>query len=148
MLTKLCLIVSLLSGTALAQMPSAKDEQAIRKLVADFADAWNKHDSHAFAETFAEDADFTNVCGDSALPCSDVCDPIQEHSADGGRRQDPIPLLRDRIRGYSLGNDRGTETNGTPMPTRKALLNWVVAHHGDRWLISVMHKQELTPQKR
>jgi hypothetical protein len=41
-----------------------------------------------------------------------------------------------------------TETNGTPMPIRKALLNWVVAHHGDRWLISVMHNQELTPRKR
>ena len=40
-----------------------------------------------------------------------------------------------------------TEADGTPIPIRKGLLNLVVTRHGDRWLISVMHNQELTPRK-
>jgi uncharacterized protein (TIGR02246 family) len=66
MITKLFLIALLLAGMASAQTPYASDEKAIRRLVADFMDAWNKHDAHAFAQTFAGDADFTNVRGVSA----------------------------------------------------------------------------------
>ena len=38
-------------------------EQAIDGLVRALVAAWNRHDAHAFAEAFAEDADFTNVFG-------------------------------------------------------------------------------------
>jgi uncharacterized protein (TIGR02246 family) len=37
--------------------------QAIDRLVQSMATAWNKHDVQAYAEHFAEDADFTNVFG-------------------------------------------------------------------------------------
>jgi hypothetical protein len=39
------------------------------------------------------------------------------------------------------------ETDGTPIPIRKGLLNWVVTLRGERWLITVMHNQEFTPRK-
>jgi len=45
---------------------NANDETAIRKVLADFVEAWNKHDAKAFSMVFAEDADFTNVRGASA----------------------------------------------------------------------------------
>ena len=38
-------------------------EQAIDGLVRALKAAWNRHDAHALAEPFAEDADFTNVFG-------------------------------------------------------------------------------------
>ncbi|HLW80894.1 MAG TPA: SgcJ/EcaC family oxidoreductase [Candidatus Acidoferrales bacterium] len=41
----------------------AKDRAAIEHTLERFLDAWNKHDAHAFAMTFTEDADFTNVAG-------------------------------------------------------------------------------------
>jgi uncharacterized protein (TIGR02246 family) len=39
------------------------DQKAIRELMDRFMDAWNRHDAHAFAAVFAEDADFTNWRG-------------------------------------------------------------------------------------
>jgi ketosteroid isomerase-like protein len=44
----------------------ARDEEEIRKILADFVNAWNKHDAKAFSMVFAEDADFTNLRGTSA----------------------------------------------------------------------------------
>src|SRR5713226_8290927 len=39
------------------------DSAAIRQVVADFIDAFNRHDAHAWAMPLAEDGDFTNVTG-------------------------------------------------------------------------------------
>jgi uncharacterized protein (TIGR02246 family) len=155
MLTKPFLIVSLLIGTALAQTPSANDEQAIRKLVTDFMDAWNKHDAHAFAETFTEDADFTNVRGDSAHGRKAV---EAFHAPMFATRFKNTHQTAADVKIRFLSSDIASldihwemtgalEADGTPIPIRKGLLNWVVTRHGDRWLISVMHNQELTPRK-
>ena len=40
-----------------------EDERSIRQIVTAFEDAWNRHDMEAFAELFADDADFVNVVG-------------------------------------------------------------------------------------
>jgi uncharacterized protein (TIGR02246 family) len=42
--------------------PSA-DETAIRKLVAEQTEAWNRHDAAAWSKDFAPDADFVNIFG-------------------------------------------------------------------------------------
>jgi uncharacterized protein (TIGR02246 family) len=49
-----------------ASMPNASDEAAIKKCVADFSAAWNKHDPKAMAATWAEDADLINPFGRAA----------------------------------------------------------------------------------
>jgi hypothetical protein len=56
-------LLFLFPALALAQnVPQASgDAQGIHKLVSEFMEAWNRHDAHAFAETFAEDSDFTDV---------------------------------------------------------------------------------------
>lgn len=41
----------------------SSDEQAVRKVVNAFPDAWNRHDMNAFGALFAPDADFVNVTG-------------------------------------------------------------------------------------
>lgn len=41
----------------------SSDTVAVTKVVNAFAEAWNQHDMHAFAELFAEDAQFVNVVG-------------------------------------------------------------------------------------
>ena len=51
---------------------NANDETAIRKVLADFVEAWNKHDAKAFSMVFAEDADFTNVRGASCTGRSSI----------------------------------------------------------------------------
>lgn len=155
MIAKLFLIVSLLAGLVSAQTPSADDEKAIRTLVADFMGAWNKHDAHAFAQTFTEDADFTNVRGDSAHGRKAVED---FHAPIFAARFKNTHLTAEDVKLRVLSSDIASvdirwemtgaiETDGTPIPIRKGLLNWVVTRHGDRWLISVMHNQEFTPRK-
>ena len=43
--------------------PSSSDEEAVRSVVNEFPDAWNRHDTDALGALFAEDADFVNVTG-------------------------------------------------------------------------------------
>jgi uncharacterized protein (TIGR02246 family) len=40
-----------------------QDEAAVRAVVAQFAEAWNRHDMHALAGLFADDADCVNAGG-------------------------------------------------------------------------------------
>ena len=42
---------------------SDADTAAIKQLVANYSEAFNRHDAHAIASLFAEDADFTNLRG-------------------------------------------------------------------------------------
>jgi len=155
MITKLFLIGLLLAVMVSGQTPSTNDEKAIRELAADFVDAWNKHDAHAFAETFTEDADFTNVRGDSAHGRKAVED---FHAPMFATRFKNTHQTADDIKIRFLSSDVASvdvrwemtgalESDGTTIPIRKGLLNWVVTRHGDRWLISVMHNQEFTPRK-
>lgn len=52
-----------MASTAAAAVDSASDEQAVRKVVADYADAWNRHDPNAILALFTDDADWVNVVG-------------------------------------------------------------------------------------
>jgi len=42
-----------------------RTEQAITEVLERFTEAWNTHDAKAYAALFAENADFTNVFGQS-----------------------------------------------------------------------------------
>jgi hypothetical protein len=53
-------------GVVGAQPENTTDKLSIEAVVAQFMDAWNHHDAHAFAALFTEDADFTNVRGTHA----------------------------------------------------------------------------------
>ena len=155
MIAKLLFVAVLGIGTLSAQAPPAADEKAIHPLVADFMDAWNKHDAHAFAETFTEDADFTNVRGDAAHGRRAVED---FHAPIFATRFKNTHITADEVRIRFLSSDLASldvrwemtgaiEADGTPIAIRKGLLNWIVTRHGDRWLILMMHNQEFTPRK-
>jgi uncharacterized protein (TIGR02246 family) len=60
------LVLALSAQLALATFTNAQaksDEQAIRKLIADFAEAINRGDAKAFSTFFTEDADFVVITG-------------------------------------------------------------------------------------
>jgi hypothetical protein len=60
------LVLALAAQLALATFTNAQaksDEQAIRKLIADFAEAINRGDAKAFATFFTKDADFVVITG-------------------------------------------------------------------------------------
>jgi uncharacterized protein (TIGR02246 family) len=131
----------------------AKDRAAIEQTVERFLGAWNKHGAHAFAMTFTEDADFTNVAGTHARGRANVetfharvFATVFKNSYQTAQIRSIRFLTPDlaavdvdwQMTGVIL-------PNGTPMPNRKGLLNWVMARQaGGAWLIEVMHNTDLT----
>jgi ketosteroid isomerase-like protein len=56
--------VAVLTSLFANRLPAAQnDAEDVRKVVAGFATAWNRHDLDAFGKLFAPDADFINVAG-------------------------------------------------------------------------------------
>lgn len=56
---KAVLVVLIAVGIAGAQEHNETDKRAIGVVVGRFMDTWNRHDTHALAALFSEDADFT-----------------------------------------------------------------------------------------
>ena len=152
------IVVLSMGMVALAQTASPvppPDEKPIQQLVFVFVGAWNKHDVHAFAETFAEDADFTNVRGIRAHGRgaierfhAPVFETIfkQSHQTTTDVR---IRFLTSNVASVDVRWEMtgSTAPDGTPVQLRKGLLNWLVTNHDGKWLITVMHNQDLTPPK-
>lgn len=129
-----------------------QDRTAIQRSVTALADAWNQHDARAFAMAFAEDADFTNVVGQSA------------HGRDGIEALHApffATIFKDShlvatIRGVRFltadlaAVDVDCELtgakapDGSPRPFRKTLINCVMARQKDgSWPIAVLHNSEI-----
>jgi len=130
-----------------------EDHAAIARTVVAFLDAWNKHDAHAFAMTFTQDADFTNVAGTHAQGCSRVESfhaPVFAGIFKESRQTAEIrsirflkPDLAAVDVDWKMTGARSQD--GTPQPERRGLLNWVMARQSDgAWLIQIMHNTDLT----
>jgi uncharacterized protein (TIGR02246 family) len=146
----------LLSGLLCAQSGSGaqqKDRGAIEQTLKAFLEAWNKHDAHAFAMTFAEDADFTNVAGVHAQGRASVeafhapifAGAFKESHQTAQIRS--IRFLKPDLAAVDVDwQMTGTRSpDGTPPPDRRGLLDWVMARQADgTWLIEIMHNTELT----
>jgi uncharacterized protein (TIGR02246 family) len=105
---------------------------------------------NAFAATFAEDADFTNVIGMGAieeLPAPMFATKFKETHQTAMeikiRMLSPI-IASDEVRWEMTG---ALEVDGPRIPLRKGLLGWVFIQPGGRWLNAVLHNQESTPRK-
>jgi uncharacterized protein (TIGR02246 family) len=129
----------------------ARDEEAIRNVLADFIDAWNRHDAKAFSMVFAEDADFTNVSGVSAHGRSEVeafhAPRFATKFKDTRQRitEVKIRFIRDDVAAVDARWEMtgAKAPDGRDVPRRKGLLNFVMTRQGERWLITVMHNTEL-----
>jgi uncharacterized protein (TIGR02246 family) len=152
MMFGLCAGLSLLMGMmAVGAAGKGGEEDAIRGVVDRFMEAWNRHDAHAFAALFAEDADFTNVMGMGARGRA----KIEEFHASSF-----LSMFKDSHLTYSDLRVRlirpdvamvdvwwrmtgATDRQGKPWPNRKGLVNFVAAKEKGQWEILVMHNQEL-----
>ncbi len=57
---KICVLLSLLAAIGLgASKGTPQDEQSIRKVMADWTEAWSRHDAKAASKHYHEDAQFT-----------------------------------------------------------------------------------------
>ena len=151
LMTVLWLMISSNSDGQTRDTVTAKDEERIKKVLTDFIDAWNKHDAKAFSKVFAEDADFTNVGGNSKHGRNE----IEKHHEPGFKTkwkdsyqkitQSKIRFIKPDVATvdawWELTGIKGPE--GQEMPARKGLLNFVMTKSGDIWLITVMHNMDI-----
>jgi uncharacterized protein (TIGR02246 family) len=139
------------TDATVGRVGSDRDEEAIKKVLADFVWAWNKHDAKAFSMVFAEDADFTNVRGVSAHGRVEIekfhasrfvtkfKDTHQKITEIKIRVIKPDVAAVD-ARWEMIG---AKDQQGQDIPFRKGLLNFVMTKAGDRWFITVMHNRDL-----
>jgi len=130
---------------------NGEDEERIGKVLADFVDAWNKHDANAFSMVFAEDADFTNVAGVSAHGRTEV-EKFHEPRFATTFKDTHLKITKTKIRVIKSGvaavdswweMTGAKNREGQELPLRKGLLNFVMAKEGKMWFITIMHNMNL-----
>jgi uncharacterized protein (TIGR02246 family) len=150
-LAALCLL--LFAFNAPHQAASDDDQKAIRAVMDRFMDAWNKHDAHAFAALFAEDADFTNVAGRGATGRSQIeafHAPVFATIFKISHQKYTdikIRLIRPDVAAVDVHWEMTgvLDPQGNPRPDRNGLLNFTMVKDAGTWQIVVMHNLDLTP---
>ena len=120
---------------------------AISQTIERVFDAWNRHDAHAFAMAFTEDADFTlhgraNV---EAFHAPRFATYFSESRLTGAVRS--IRFLTDELAAVDIDWEMtgAKSPDGKPWPQRKGLLNWIMSRQSDgTWLVEVMHNTDFT----
>jgi uncharacterized protein (TIGR02246 family) len=129
-----------------------QDRSAIQRGVTALADAWNKHDAPAFATAFTEDADFTNVVGQSAHGRAGIeafHAPFFATIFKGSHLVAAIRSVRFLTADWAAVDvdcelTGAKAPDGSPRPFRKTLINCVMARQKDgSWLIEVLHNSEI-----
>jgi uncharacterized protein (TIGR02246 family) len=149
------LLLLFMSTHAASQTPVAeagtKDEEGIKMALADFVEAWNKHDAKAFSLVFAEDADFTNVRGMSVHGRAEIekfhAPLFATRFKDTNQKiaKSKIRFIKPDVAAvdvwWEMTGAKGPE--GQDIPLRKGLLNFVMTKEAGKWLILVMHNRDL-----
>jgi uncharacterized protein (TIGR02246 family) len=125
--------------------------KAIEELVRALEAAWNRHDAQAFAQAFAEDADFTNVfgmvqkgrAGIAAAHAAVFKTMFQDSRLTVTETR--VRLVRPDVAAVDVKwtMTGARDPHGNPWPERAGLLNWIATRHGERWLIDVSHNMDL-----
>ena len=129
---------------------SEADSKAIKQVFAEFYESFSRHDAHAAAMTFAEDADFTNMRGVHNHGRKE----IEAHLAmifagnlGSARRTDMVKSIR-FVTPAIAEVDADTVISGTKaadsseVPPRKGLMVTTMTKQNGRWFISVFHEVE------
>jgi uncharacterized protein (TIGR02246 family) len=147
-------LVSPLPSRAQDQSHGAEaDTKAIKQVFAEFYESFSRHDAHAAAMTFAEDADFTNMRGVHNHGRKE----IEAHLAmifagnlGSAQRTDTVKSIRFLTPGIAeVDADTvitGTKAaDGSEVPPRKGLMVTTMTKQNGRWFISVFHEVEFPP---
>jgi uncharacterized protein (TIGR02246 family) len=117
-----------------AQESSAASEKAIRALVAELGEAWNKHDMKAYAAVLAEDAEVVNrfghwIKGRDAIVTHLTglhASPFRDHLVDRSSKVENVRFLSPEI---AVVHERAKEERGQSVRT------YVLQKRDGRWWI-------------
>jgi uncharacterized protein (TIGR02246 family) len=135
-----------------------KARNGIGKTIAGLENAWNAHDAQAFASYFADDADFTNVFGQSAHGRQEIekfhapifASIFKNSTLRSDDTKNKIRFLKSDIAAVDIfwSMTGVTDPNGKLAPERKGLLNAIMMPVNGKWLIKVMHNMDLVEPRR
>ena len=129
---------------------SEADSQAIKQVFAEWYESFSRHDAHAAAMTFAEDADFTNMAGAHNHGRKEIEGHLARLFAGNlkdARRTDVVKNIR-FVTPAIAEADADTVITGTKAPDgtevapRKGLMVTTMTKQNGRWYISVFHEVE------
>jgi uncharacterized protein (TIGR02246 family) len=138
---------------AQAQSGSEADSAAIKKAVAAFSDAFNRHDPHGCVARYVEDGDFSGLSG----TVSHGSKELEQHytSAFTGSLKNVrstftvkrIRFVTPDIAGVDLtwSAAGSLAADGSINPVRNGLINLLMTKHNGQWLITIYHESELPP---
>ncbi len=117
-----------------------------------FVAGWNDHDAHVFASAFAEDADFTNDRGVSAVGrylIEQLHAQVFQKMFSKSHLSVEVKKIRFLKPDVAVVDVRWEMTgsltaDGLPAPNRTGLLDLVFTTSGGPWFITVMHNTDLT----
>jgi len=129
---------------------SDSDSGAIRQTISDWSSAFDRHDAHACASRFVEDADFVSVSGltfHGRKAIEDHYVTAFSSTLKDAHRTDSVKSIR-FLSPVIVSVDvdwemTGSKTsNGSERPLRKGLLEPVLVKENGQWLIAVFHETE------
>jgi uncharacterized protein (TIGR02246 family) len=126
------------------------DETDVRKVVADFADAWDHHDAKAMAALHTEDVNFINIFGEWWKTRSEVERNLTRiHSEGGGMAHSTMKIRIEQVTfpATNVAIVHGiVELFNAPPPTlgENHFIRVIVKQHG-KWLISSFQNTRIGP---
>jgi uncharacterized protein (TIGR02246 family) len=147
------LSLALVFATAVVAAGSSKDDDGVRAVVAQFQDAWNRHDMDAFAALFAENADFVNVRGTRWIGREAIKNGhVVGHST--VFKNSVLTITETNVRflapeaavARSVWKLTGhTSRDGQPAPERTGILTSVLERRDGHWEIVVAQNTDIVP---
>lgn len=128
----------------------ANDEAEITQVLTHFTTAWNKHGAKAFSHVFTDDADLTNVRGQSYHGKSEIethhqpifstrfKDSFLKIGETKIRIIKPDIVALDAL--WEMSGIKNADGNGI---SEKGLMSFVLTKNNDRWLIQISHNMPL-----
>ena len=147
------IMLTLTQGSSAAPSDAAAQD-AVKTVVRNIVDAWNRHDMDAFANLFSEDADFVNVRGVRWIGRGEIKKAhAAAHATIFSKSQLSLVgeisvrfLKPDVAVSRSVTEVTGQIDNaGNTLPPRDALLTLVMAQQGVHWIIVVAQNTNIDP---
>lgn len=153
---KTALSVFLLISVSVAIAPAKEppntdaDSAAVKQAIADWIDAFNRHDAHATTMSYSEDADLTNMREVNYHGRKDIEQLFQTIFATRLKNAHRTAVVK-RIRFLTptlaavdcdWEMTGATAEDGSALPTRKGYLVLTMTQQNNRWLIALFHEPE------
>ena len=149
----LSLLGIVMASTNIASVGAASEEDSVRKVVADYEEAWNKHDADAILALFTDDADWINVAGNwwhGRAEHRRGTAWVHEHVFKNARgHTGPVvirfPTQDTAVAIFTHEVDSFVLPDGTPNPGGNHRLSFFLVKREGRWLITSGQNTEIKP---